>query len=101
MNQKQPQYEPVEHEVFQDMTNHVFIGKYIAFFVDGTWSVNIGRRTYLPGDYVHRELQGEVGDISYTPHIKFLNDMTDDPAVKANLRLKPGKRILVEFLQLK
>jgi hypothetical protein len=100
MNQKQPKYVPTQHEVTKDTSSQQFVGKYIVFNITGTWMVKIDNLIYLPGDIVHRELQGEVGELLYQPVISFKEDMTTDPAVQANKRLIPGQRILVEFLKL-
>ena len=96
-----PRYRPVRFDIFNDQSNCLYIGKYIAFVVVGTWSVEIDGLTYLPGDSLRRDLQGEAGEIELQPQIKFVEDLTADPSVSTNKRLKQGKHLYFECLKIK
>ena len=93
-------FKPVFYDIWQDQTNVEYCGKYIAFFVVGTWSVIIDDMTFLPGDFSRRDLQGENGEIRLAPEIEFKEDLTYDPAVMDNKRLKQGKHLRYECLQM-
>ena len=93
-------FKPVSYDIWANQTNVEYCGKYIAFFVVGTWSVVIDNMTFLPGDFLRRDLQGEGGQIRITPEIKFKEDLSQDPSVVDNKRLKQGKHLRYECLEM-
>ena len=54
----------------------------------------------MPGDQFPFDLQGAEGDIKLTPEISFVRDLSTDPSVLSNKRLKMGKFIKVIVLKL-
>ena len=94
-----PRYKPVRFDIFKDQSDAVYVGKYIAFVIVGTWSVEIDGLVYLPGDSLRRDLQGEPYEIELQPQIKFIEDLIADPSVFSNKRLKQGKHLYFECLQ--
>ena len=95
-----PRYKPVRFDIFKDQSDAVYVGKYIAFVIVGTWSVEIDGLLYLPGDSLRRDLQGEVGEIELQPQVKFMEDLATDPSVSSNKRLKTGKHLYFECLKI-
>ena len=96
MNKK---YTPVPHEIMENTTGLTFTGKFITFIITGTWLVQIGNVSFMPGDVYPWDLQGADGEISFAPDIKFIEDVGNDPSVLSNKRLKAGK--FIEVITLK
>ena len=84
----------------KNQTGVEFIGKFVTFIVTGTWLVSIGNLKFMPGDVFPFDLQGADGEIVLYPDIKFLEDLSSDPSVSDNKRLKPGKFIEVIVLKM-
>ena len=93
-------YTPVPHEIMGDSTGQEFTGKFVTFIVTGTWLVKIGNLTFMPGDVFPYDLQGADGQILLKPEIRFLEDLSEDPSVLNNKRLKKGKFIEVITLKM-
>jgi hypothetical protein len=94
------QYTPDYKEINANSTGETFIGKVITFVITGTWLVKINDMLFMPGDILPFDLQGAEGDIKMTPEISFVQDLSADPSVVNNKRLKQGKFIKVIVLKL-
>ena len=93
-------YTPVNHEIMADTTGQSFTGKFVTFIITGTWLVGIGNLKFMPGDVYPYDLQGADGEITVKPDIKFIEDVSQDPSVLGNRRLKAGKFIEVITLKM-
>ena len=93
-------FTPLFYEINSDTTNKQFKGKYIVFINVGTWSVRVSGLLLLPLEQHRHDLQGHEGEIVIEPEIRFEHDLTNDPSVVGDLRLKTGKRLRVETLKL-
>ena len=93
-------FTPLFYEINEDTTNKQLKGKYIVFINVGTWSVRVSGLLLLPLEQHRHDLQGNDGEIVIEPEIRFEHDLTNDPSVVGDLRLKSGKRLRVETLTL-
>jgi hypothetical protein len=93
-------YTPDFSEIMENTTTQTYVGKVITFVVTGTWLVSINNVLLMPSDVFPFDLQGADGDIKLTPEISFKQDVSQDPAVLGNRRLKAGKFIKVIVLKL-
>jgi hypothetical protein len=93
-------YTPFHDEIKENQTGTAYVGKFITFVVTGTWLVSIGNLKFMPGDVYPYDLQGADGQISFTPEINFLEDVSNDPSVLSNRRVKQGKFIEVIVLKM-
>ena len=93
-------YTPDYKEISANSTGERFVGKVITFVITGTWLVKFNDMLLMPGDVLPFDLQGAEGDILIKPEIDFIQDLSADPSVLGNKRLKPGKFIKVIILKL-
>jgi hypothetical protein len=93
-------YTPDYKEINGNSTGETFVGKVITFVITGTWLVKFNDMLLMPGDILPFDLQGAEGDIKITPEVSFVQDVSADPSVSSNKRLKVGKFIKVIVLKL-
>jgi hypothetical protein len=80
--------------VYEDKT--VFIqAKYVTMLVNGSWSVNIDGLVWLPGDTFSEAVIGQDEGLEHDYNIQFIEDLSNDPMVLQNKRLKKGRFLYV------